>query len=100
MSWPLSPIFSVGKKEPAAELLISLLVGEMAGRPEGGAVERSVFPNSAREHHAGSSIRCRLSRLKVSITASPSAGSAVPAGTMACSLNPSASSASLVVAPR
>jgi len=37
MSRPLSPIASGGKREPAAELLISPLVGEMSGRTEGGA---------------------------------------------------------------
>ncbi|AZV21055.1 hypothetical protein EJ079_19455 [Mesorhizobium sp. M7A.F.Ce.TU.012.03.2.1] len=35
-----SPISNVAGREPAPELPISLLVGEMSGRTEGGAVER------------------------------------------------------------
>ncbi|ESY04741.1 cobalamin biosynthesis protein CobG [Mesorhizobium sp. LNJC399B00] len=40
----ISPIFSVEGGEPAATLLISPLEGEMSGRTEGGAVERSRSP--------------------------------------------------------
>ncbi|MER8673980.1 MULTISPECIES: precorrin-3B synthase [unclassified Mesorhizobium] len=40
----ISPIFSVDGGEPAATLLISPLEGEMSGRTEGGAVERSRSP--------------------------------------------------------
>ncbi|PTE06116.1 lytic murein transglycosylase, partial [Mesorhizobium helmanticense] len=36
----LSPIFSLARREPAPQLPISPLVGEMSGRTEGGAVER------------------------------------------------------------
>ncbi|TPI18924.1 hypothetical protein FJW10_17560, partial [Mesorhizobium sp. B4-1-1] len=36
----LSPMAGVAKGEPATELLISPLVGEMSGRTEGGAKER------------------------------------------------------------
>jgi hypothetical protein len=40
LSSVLSPITNVAKKAPLAKLPISPQVGEMAGRPEGGAVER------------------------------------------------------------
>ncbi|RWF25804.1 MAG: hypothetical protein EOS45_29965 [Mesorhizobium sp.] len=43
-SLPLSPIIDVEKEVPATELLISPLVGEMSGRTEGGATERSAAP--------------------------------------------------------
>ncbi|PAQ08582.1 hypothetical protein CIT26_16810 [Mesorhizobium temperatum] len=35
-----SPISNVAEGKPSTKLPISLLVGEMAGRPEGGAKER------------------------------------------------------------
>ncbi|CDX13703.1 hypothetical protein MPLB_1300011 [Mesorhizobium sp. ORS 3324] len=38
MSRPLSPLIDVAGRAPPAELLISPLAGEMAGRAEGGAV--------------------------------------------------------------
>ncbi|TGR74009.1 hypothetical protein EN866_37765, partial [Mesorhizobium sp. M2D.F.Ca.ET.223.01.1.1] len=38
MSSPLLPLANVGESAPAAKLPISPLAGEMAGRPEGGAV--------------------------------------------------------------
>ncbi|TPJ83173.1 hypothetical protein FJ419_00745 [Mesorhizobium sp. B2-6-2] len=38
LSPPLSPITEVERRGAAPKLLISPLVGEMAGRPEGGAV--------------------------------------------------------------
>ncbi|TJU94269.1 MAG: lytic murein transglycosylase [Mesorhizobium sp.] len=40
LSSRLSPIFNVARREPAPELPISPLEGEMSGRTEGGAVER------------------------------------------------------------
>jgi len=48
MSRPLSPIASGGKREPAAELLISPLVGEMSGRTEGGAKDLGLSGNLPR----------------------------------------------------
>ncbi|ESX54735.1 hypothetical protein X760_27985 [Mesorhizobium sp. LSHC422A00] len=39
---PPSQIFNAPKETQAAELPISLLAGEMAGRPEGGGRERRV----------------------------------------------------------
>ncbi|TPM29092.1 hypothetical protein FJ955_15495 [Mesorhizobium sp. B2-2-2] len=38
----LSPITNVAEQAPRAKLPISPLVGEMAGSPEGGAVERGL----------------------------------------------------------
>ncbi|MBZ9852024.1 ABC transporter ATP-binding protein [Mesorhizobium sp. CA14] len=42
LSHPPSPILNAAEGEPAAELLISPLEGEMSGRTEGGAVERQL----------------------------------------------------------
>ena len=46
LSSALSPISSPVREEPAPELLISPLVGEMSGRTEGGATERQPLPEA------------------------------------------------------
>ncbi|TPM45270.1 hypothetical protein FJ964_17070 [Mesorhizobium sp. B2-3-2] len=48
LSSRLSPIIGVTRKSAVMELPISPLVGEMAGRPEGGAIERCRQSNSAK----------------------------------------------------
>ncbi|AZO12892.1 hypothetical protein EN817_28345 [Mesorhizobium sp. M3A.F.Ca.ET.174.01.1.1] len=42
MSPSPSPIADAARRAPSAELLISPLAGEMAGRPEGGGRERDL----------------------------------------------------------
>ncbi|AZO00328.1 cobaltochelatase subunit CobN [Mesorhizobium sp. M9A.F.Ca.ET.002.03.1.2] len=47
---PLSPISKAAEREPAAELPISPLVGEMSGRTEGGATERQPSRQIGEKH--------------------------------------------------